>query len=158
MHRWLRSILAALTALPLVAAAAPAPSPEGDWLTEKKDGIVEVFRCWAGGEDLCGKIAWFQIDPKDPNPQGLDLRNPDPAQRGRSLCGLMFMYGFKATDPNNWEDGIVYNAQNGNSYHATMTLRPDGTLRLHGYIGISLLGASEIWTRNTQPIPACPSH
>jgi uncharacterized protein (DUF2147 family) len=37
-----------------------------------------------------------------------------------------------------------------------MRLQPDGTLRLHGYIVVTLIGASEIWTRHTGPMPACP--
>jgi uncharacterized protein (DUF2147 family) len=138
----------------LTGAAAPSESPEGYWLTAKKDGIIQILRC---GEALCGELAWFRIAPDDPNPQALDLRNPDPARRNRSLCGLTFMSGFTAAGPNSWEDGAVYDPDNGNTYHANMTLRPDGTLDLHGYIGISLFGRSEVWTRYTQPVPTCPT-
>jgi uncharacterized protein (DUF2147 family) len=136
------------------AVAAPVPGPEGNWLTEKKDGIISVYRC--GRDTLCGRIAWFRIDPDDPNPRGLDLHNPDPGRRNQPLCGLQFMSGFKPADPGAWEDGSIYDPDSGNTYHATMKLRPDGTLDLHGYIGISLLGRSEVWTRYVQPPPACP--
>jgi uncharacterized protein (DUF2147 family) len=146
--------------MPIVAlallGATPASGPEGNWLTEKKDGIVSIYRC--GGETLCGKIAWFRIPPNDPNPQGLDLHNPDPSRRNQPVCGLQFMSGFKLADPGSWEDGSVYDPDSGNTYHATMKLRPDGTLDLHGYIGISLLGRSEVWTRYTTPLPTCPGH
>jgi uncharacterized protein (DUF2147 family) len=137
-------------------ADAAAASAEGNWLTQKHDGIIEIFRC--DGETLCGKLAWFRIKPDDPNPQALDLNNPDPTRRNRSLCGLVFMTGFKPSGPDSWEDGTVYDPDGGKTYHATMKLRGDGTLDLHGYIGISLIGRSEIWTRDTQPVPACPSH
>jgi uncharacterized protein (DUF2147 family) len=136
-------------------AGATSPSAEGSWLTQKHDGIIEIFRC--DGETLCGKLAWFRIKPDDPNPQALDLNNPDPAGRNRSLCGLVFMTGFKAAGPDHWEDGAIYDPDSGKTYHAKMTLRSDGTLDLHGYIGISLIGRSEIWTRDTQPVPVCPS-
>src|SRR5262249_39540050 len=79
-----------------IASAAPDASPEGYWLTEKKSGIVQIFRCWGGSQDLCGKLVWFRLKPEDHNPNGVDLLNADPAQRNRPLCGLMFMYGFKA--------------------------------------------------------------
>jgi uncharacterized protein (DUF2147 family) len=104
---------------------------------------------------LCGKIASFRTNAEGPNPRGLDLHNPDPAQRNRSLCGLTFMEGFKPAEPGHWEGGKVYDAESGHTYDATMALRPDGKLELHGYIGISLLGRSEIWTRVSQPIPSC---
>jgi uncharacterized protein (DUF2147 family) len=157
MHNYLKPVALLLAAALVSAAGQPAPSAEGNWLTEKKSAIVEVFRCWGGGDALCGKLVWFRIRPDDPNPQGLDLKNPDPAQRNRPLCGLMFMYGFKPGETGNWTDGTVYDPDGGHTYHATMMLQPDGTLRLHGYIGISLIGASEVWTRYTQPVPSCPA-
>jgi uncharacterized protein (DUF2147 family) len=156
MQRLLTSTLLLLVAAAVPGAATAAePSPEGYWLTEKKQGIVQIYRC--GSDMLCGKIVWFRIKPESPNPQGLDLKNPDPAQRNRSLCGLAFMSGFKpTTPPGSWEDGRIYDAESGDTYHATLQLRADGTLSLHGYIGIPLFGASEVWTRDTQPLPACP--
>lgn len=139
------------------AAAEPDATPAGYWRTQGGNGIIEIYRC--GTDDaMCGRIAWFRMKPNDPNPQGLDVKNPDPARRNRSLCGLIFMYGFTPAAPQHWENGRVYDAESGNTYDATMTLRPDGKLDLHGYIGISLLGRSEIWTRFTQPIPSCPGH
>ena len=145
-------VVAALCALILLGATQPGFSPEGRWLTEKKNGIVEIFRC-SGGDILCGRLVWFRLKPGDSN---LDLSNSDPKLRNRPLCGLVFMTGFRPADPNNWEDGRVYNTDDGNTYHATMRLQPDGTLRLHGYIVVTLIGASEIWTRHTGPVPACP--
>ena len=156
MRRFLQPIILMLGVSVVSGAAAPGPSPEGFWLTEKKSGIVEIFPC-AGGDTLCGKLAWFRIKPDDPKPQGLDLKNPDAARRNRPLCGLTFMSGFKPTEPNNWEEGSVYDPDSGNAYHATMRLQGDGTLRLRGYIGISLIGRSEVWTRYAPPLPTCPT-
>jgi uncharacterized protein (DUF2147 family) len=153
MRQCLASIFLLLSGV-LVGRAALADSPvDGNWLTADKGGIVQVYHC---GDLLCGRLMWFRLDPNDPNPQALDLRNPDLSQRNRPLCGLTFIYGFKSTGPDNWEDGTIYDPDDGNTYHATITLRPDGTLDLHGYIGISLFGKSEIWTRYSQPLPACP--
>ena len=152
MHTFVKPLVA-LCALAMVAAAQPGSSPEGRWLTEKKNGIIEIFRC---GNNLCGRLLWFRIKPGDSNQQGVDLENPDPKQRNRPLCGLVFMSGFKPDGPNGWEDGRVYNSDDGNTYHATMTLQPDGRLRLHGYIVVTLIGASELWTRHAGPVPPCP--
>lgn len=151
-----------LVALLLVLAVPPraavsAVPPEGYWLTAKNDGVIEIFRCTADGDTLCGRLAWLRIRPDDTNPQALDLKNPDPARRGRPLCGLTFMHGFRPTGPLDWEDGAIYDPDSGNTYHATMRLQADGSLRLRGYIGISLLGRSEVWTRYAQSPPACPS-
>ncbi|HUI34366.1 MAG TPA: DUF2147 domain-containing protein [Stellaceae bacterium] len=140
-----------------LAATAKTGGPLGTWLTEKKSGIVEIYRC-ADSDALCGRLVWFKIKPDDPNPLGLDLKDPDPARRNQPLCGLTFMWGFKPSDPGKWEDGSVYDPDDGRTYHANMKLRDDGTLDLHGYIGISLIGRSEIWTRYMDPVPECPGH
>jgi uncharacterized protein (DUF2147 family) len=138
-------------ALILAGALSPGPSPVGYWLTEKHDAIVQIFRC--GGDALCGKLAWFQVDADDPDPR--DRNNPDPALRGRSLCGLMLISGFTAAGPDDWQGGAIYDPDNGNTYHATIKVRINGALDLHGYIGVPLLGRSETWTRYAQQPPAC---
>jgi len=43
--------LSALCARILLGATQPGSSPEGRWLTEEKNGIVEIFRC-SGGDVL----------------------------------------------------------------------------------------------------------
>jgi uncharacterized protein (DUF2147 family) len=156
MRNSLMPFMLLLSAAATASAAAQSVSPEGNWLTEKKSGIVEIYRC-TGDDTLCGRLVWFQIKPDDPNPQGLDLKNPDPARRNQLLCGLTFMSRFKLAESNSWEDGTVYDPDSGNTYHATMKLQADGMLRLRGYIGISLIGASEVWTRYTDRVPQCPT-
>src|SRR5207248_11217724 len=133
MHLLYR-LLVALCAVALAAAAQPAASPEGRWLTEKKHGIVEVYRCAADGT-LCGRLVWFQIEPGSPNTQGVDLHNPDPARRNRPLCGLVFMTGFKLAEPSVWEDGTLYDPETGISYCGTIKLQPYGMLRHRGDLG-----------------------
>ena len=149
--------VAALSAIATIAATQPGPSAEGRWLTEKKNGIVEIFRC-SGGDTLCGRLLWFRIKPDDPNQKGLDTDNPKPELCNRPLCGLVFMTGFKPTEPRVWEDGRVYDSDDGNTYGGTMRLEPDGTLRLRGYIAIPLIGGSQVWTRYTGAVPPCPGH
>ena len=136
------------------AAAAPTGSVEGNWLTERKNGIVTIFDC---GAALCGRLVWLRIAPSDDNPHAVDNRNPDPKLRGHSLCGLTMMWGFRPDGRDHWSGGAFYDPQSGNTYRGTVSLRPDGRLGLRGYVLIPLFGRSESWTRFTRPILPCPA-
>jgi uncharacterized protein (DUF2147 family) len=153
----LLQLLALLTGTFATMANAQAITPEGRWLTEDKSGVIEIYRCGAG--ELCGRLAWFRIKPEDDkdNPKALDIQNPTPGLRTRPLCGLVILSGFRPDGENHWSGGSAYDPESGHTYSGKMTLKPDGTLSLRGYIGVSLFGRSEEWTRYTQAITSCPA-
>jgi len=76
----------------------------------------------------------------------VDRRNADPALRSRKILGMILLYGFKkGSDPNSFEGGTIYSAEDGKTYGAAISLQPDGTLRMRGSSGI--FGKTQIWTR-----------
>ena len=151
-----RQLAAAIVALVAGFAAVhvtQAGGPEGRWLTQKKDGVVEIYRC---ADAVCGRLLWFEKQALQDNPRALDLNNPSAPLRNRSLCGLVILWGFKPDGPDHWSGGSAYDPDSGNTYSGEMTMKADGHLSLRGYIGISLFGRSEEWTRSAQPTPRCP--
>jgi uncharacterized protein (DUF2147 family) len=46
-----------------------------------------------------------------------------------------------------WTGGRVYDPNSGNTYRGTITLIDADTLKLRGYVGITLFGRTEIWKR-----------
>ena len=148
----MRCCALALTLLAGIAGAA-ADRVLGLWLTEKADAHVRVERV---GDSYQGQIVWLK-QPQYPadDDQGMagrdkiDRENPDPARRGRPIIGLRIVEGFRFRD-GEWRDGRIYDPENGKTYKCRMWF--DGeTLRLRGYIGISLLGRSTSWTRVAAP-------
>jgi len=152
--------IAGLVGLALFMAAWPAVAEDsvtGWWLDESGRAAILVAPC---GEMMCGKIGWLKepLDPETGQPR-LDRHNDDPAMRDRPVCGLPLLWGFirDGDSAAAWQDGRIYDPESGNTYHANLTLQPDGTLKLRGYIGISLIGRSQIWSRPSAPVASCLS-
>jgi uncharacterized protein (DUF2147 family) len=127
----------------LAAAAAVAANPDvavGRWMTETKHGIVEIDRC---GRSICGKI--LSSDGIRGNRGLLDVNNKDPKLRGRRLLGLQILAGFTASD-GAWTGGTIYNAEDGGTYHATVTPTDANHLKVRGCIFWPLC-KSQVWTR-----------
>jgi uncharacterized protein (DUF2147 family) len=127
-------------------AAADEPSAVGFWVTRDHGAVVAVAPCDSG---LCGRLVGLRMDHKPGDPL-TDQHNPDPTKRSAPTCGLMLMGGMKpAGTPGKWSGGWVYDPEDGGKYSGAMRLDGPDTLKLRGYIGISLFGRTEVWTRET---------
>lgn len=135
----------------LPAANAFAATPvEGLWLTENKRSVIEVKDC---DGKMCGNVYWIIEGGMQQ-----DSKNPDETKRNAPMCGLQIMWGLEREDDagKEWEDGKIYKADEGDTYDADIELKDDGTLHLRGYMGLSLFGKSQTWTRvNTADYPRC---
>jgi uncharacterized protein (DUF2147 family) len=141
--------LAVGLAVTTAPAAARADAFGGLWLTENGKAVVELAPC--PERSICGSLYWLRDDAKQ-----YDYQNPDPALRKRPLCGLRILWGFKPDGLAAWEDGTIYKADDGDTYHAEMEIMEDGRLHLRGHVGIALLGKSQNWTRvNPAQYPQC---
>jgi uncharacterized protein (DUF2147 family) len=136
---------AAFSAFGAMTMAADAPSAEGVWVTQNKDGAVQIVPCDSG---LCGYLVGL-TPGQPPEDYPKDIHNADPARRDDSICGMALMGSLKAVEgkPGRWRDGWVYDPQTGDTYSAQMQLDGPDRLQLRGYLGISLLGRTETWTR-----------
>jgi uncharacterized protein (DUF2147 family) len=121
------------------------------WWNEEKDAHIEIYSC---DGKVCGKIIWLK-EPNFPadDPRGMagkpkvDRRNPDSAKREIPILGMNAVWGFTHTGENVWEGGSIYNPREGKTYKCKMTLEKPDTLKVRGFIGISLIGQTNTWTR-----------
>lgn len=123
----------------------------GTWFNQAKDAKIEVFKC---GNDFCGKIVWLKeptylTGSKEgtPGTPKVDTKNPDPSHRTTPLLDMRMMQGFQFAGDNLWKNGKIYDPDSGKTYSAKATLVSHDELDLRGFIGISLLGRTEKWTR-----------
>ena len=126
-------------------ASAQSMSPLGTWTNAEKKATFEIYKC---GDKLCGKIVSLAVpnDPKTGKPK-LDTENPDPKLRSRPKLGLVFMQGFKYDSENKWDDGKIYDPETGKTYSCYMKMESANTMEVKGYVGFSLIGKSQTWTR-----------
>jgi uncharacterized protein (DUF2147 family) len=123
----------------LFATPAFAAEPvTGLWLTDAKDGVVEIAPC---GPKLCGRLVKLLVAPKGP---AVDRNNPDPALRNRPLVGLPIFTGF-VPEGRAWR-GTAYDPKAGKSYNTTLQRTGADMLKVRGCL-IAFLCRSASWTR-----------
>ncbi len=114
----------------------------GTWLTGDGDGWVDVVR---SGDGISGLVAGSPNDR--PDRSTIDDKNPDPALRDRELLGLELFSGFHFDGDDRWKGGTIYDPNSGKTYRCVITVVNKDKLKVRGYIGIPMLGRTEIWTR-----------
>ncbi len=144
-------LIAAILASMTVWAVAPGDEILGIWHTTDDKSQIRIFK-----ED--NKFFAKIISLKDPSwpaddAQGMggkpkhDRRNPNPELRSRPIAGLQFMSDFVYAGDNHWTGGRIYDPESGKTYRCKMTLISTNRLEVHGYVGVSLLGRTVVWTR-----------
>ena len=126
-------------------AQADADKIVGVWKNGEGTGMVKIYK---NGDHYQGKIVWLKepIDPETGKPK-LDKNHPLDSVRNRLVIGLINTWGFVYRGEKTWEDGKIYDPKNGNTYSCTIKLKNENTLDVRGYIGISLIGRTDTWTR-----------
>ena len=128
-----------------VAAVAPTPAPDakaarrspvGAWLVEDGEGQIRIEEC---GANLCGYVSAAK------NPGEKDRKNPDPELRGRSVMGMPILIDMKPSG-NRW-NGRIYNAKDGKTYSANISLKSGDTLRVEGCAFGGLICGGQTWSR-----------
>lgn len=130
---------------PVFGQTAEADLVIGDWLVQDKKAKVQIYK---KGDRYFGKIVWLKEPNDEQGKPKLDKENPEEKLRSRPIIGMVMLRDFVYDEDLVWEDGEIYDPKNGKTYSCKMTLGEDGrTLDVRGYIGISLIGRSQTWSR-----------
>ncbi len=115
----------------------------GIWLNQEGTAHVQINKV---GATYSGKIVWLKEPTENGRPR-TDKNNPQAAKQSVPLMGLVILRDFVyVVEDGEWTDGTIYDPKNGKTYSCTMTLE-DGRLNVRGYIGISLIGRTAVWTK-----------
>ncbi|HVJ01846.1 MAG TPA: DUF2147 domain-containing protein [Sphingomonas sp.] len=129
-----------LAGLALASAPQQPDAVVGRWKTETRNAIVEIQRC---GPSICGRI--LTSDALRTNPNLKDAKNSNAALRNRPLKGLQILGGFRQ-EGQGWYGGKIYNAEDGKTYSAEITLAGANQLKLRGCV-FKPFCKTQTWTR-----------
>jgi uncharacterized protein (DUF2147 family) len=139
-----RRVFAAVICLFAITCVAKASDERqsqilGNWITEPKDGIIQISQ--SADANYEGRIVGGS------HPGRLDDKNPDATQRSKPLRGQVILRNLHYDGAGQWSGGTIYEPDSGRTYSCLVELIAPDSLKVRGFIGISLLGKSQIWTR-----------
>lgn len=74
-------------------------------------------------------------------------RQCPPPQTNHPIVGLKIISGLKPSGSAEYADGQIIEPKTGKVYRLKATLKSPNQLELRGFLGISLLGRTQIWER-----------
>jgi len=116
----------------------------GHWLSASGEGQIEIYN---RADKLYGKISWLKQPKDEQGKPKTDLNNPDSKLRHKPLLGLEILKNFSIDGNGEWTGGTIYDPKSGKTYSCKLSLKKNDQLHIRGYVGISLLGKTEIWKR-----------
>lgn len=145
----MKRIIFLLLVFAILASSSQAQTSAGDkivgvYLTAKKTSQVRIFQ--ATDNKYYGKLAWMDKD-RDRK----DTLNPDPKLKTLKIFGMLLLQGLVYNEKSRqWENGTVYDPDNGKTYSCYIWFDTKDPIILHlkGYIlGMRFLGRSEDWIK-----------
>lgn len=129
----------------------------GNWKPSNGRSVVQIYKGKAAnGEDpekYYGKIVWLK-EPNDENGKPrTDVNNSDDELSKKPLKGLVILKDLEFEEVDGkvvtWDGGTIYDPNNGSDYsfEAEINKKNKNVMDGRGYIGLSLFGRTDTWTR-----------
>ena len=122
-----------------------AQSVLGKWKTiDDKTGMEKsIVLVYEENGLIHGKV----IEIFDAQKRNRVCENCTGSLKNKPVLGMVFMKNLKK-DGNEFNDGVVIDPESGKEYSCYITLENSETLKIRGYMGISLMGRTQYWKRH----------
>ncbi len=131
-----------LFSIPCIAQTADAVL--GMWQSEHGSARVQISK---SGENYNGKIVWLKEENTESGKPKTDRNNPSQALRSQPILGLEALSDFTYQGDGIWDGGTVYDPRSGKKYSGKLSIGGSGKLEIRAYMGISLIGKTQYWSR-----------
>ena len=142
----MRIAIATVIFLAAGAAMAQSQTPVGAWKTVNERGEPEgLVRIVDVAGELRGTVENVYSPPApNANPLCLDCSG---ARKDKPVIGMQILSGLR-WDGEQYSGGEILDPNNGRTYRCLLRVIDGGRrLEVRGYIGISLLGRTQVWLR-----------
>jgi uncharacterized protein (DUF2147 family) len=141
--KYLLLLLVTVASVISPAFATPSDDVVGIWLNATGKGKIQVYK--ENGK-YYGKIVWLREPLTEKGQPKVDINNPNASLKTKPLVGAIILRDFEFKD-GEWTNGKIYDPESGKDYKCYMRCKDANTLNVRGYIGISMIGRTEVWTR-----------
>ncbi|AIY13510.1 MULTISPECIES: DUF2147 domain-containing protein [Cellulophaga] len=121
-----------------------AQSVTGKWQTidDETGKVRSVVEIYSDNGKVFGKI----IEITDKSRQDRLCEACTGANKDKPILGMVIIKDLEKDD-DEWEDGTILDPESGKVYKCYITLEETNKLKVRGFIGFSLLGRTQYWTR-----------
>ncbi|MFM7193617.1 MAG: DUF2147 domain-containing protein [Bacteroidota bacterium] len=129
---------------PTLAQSAEADGILGVWESGSGKARVKIDKM---GDKYVGRIVWLREPLNEEGKPKVDKNNPDEKLRSAPLLGYRMLRDFIYAGDKRWEDGTIYDPENGSTYSCEINMTDENTLDVRGFIGVSMFGRTDVWKR-----------
>lgn len=139
----MKKLLSLLVAL-IITYSGYSQSIFGKWnsFNEDTNEIESVIEVYKKDNKAYAKI----VEITDPERKDATCIKCKGKRKNQKILGMDILTGLKKDD-DEWSGGKILDPKNGKEYKCYIKLKDPNTLKLRGYIGISLIGRTAIWKR-----------
>jgi uncharacterized protein (DUF2147 family) len=140
----MKKILLTFSLIALTVITATAQDVTGKWKTVDDEtgeakSIVEIYKD-------NGKIYGKVVEILNPAKKNAVCDKCPGADKGKPIWGLVIIKGLEK-DGDEYNDGTIMDPNNGKVYKCYIELDGADKLNVRGYVGFSLFGRTQTWSR-----------
>jgi uncharacterized protein (DUF2147 family) len=139
-----KSVLFSLVVFFAIICNAQSQNVIGKWKTVddetgKPKSVVEIY-------EKSGKIYGKIIEILEADKRNKVCEECTGEDRNKPILGMVIIKGLRK-DGKEYNDGQILDPKNGKLYKCFITLEGNDKLKLRGYVGVSMFGRTQYWSR-----------